>query len=287
MITYPNLYHLKYFADAAALGSISRAAEKNFVTHPAVSRAISALEEYLGTPLLEHQKKSFKLTEAGYKVAEQAQTLLLAASNFGNLDADDKTQLPMELKIGISRTLAEAYLSTLLLELKSKFPQVKVKVRFGTANEIAQAVAENTIELGLTIGGPSLATLKQTVVKNGSFILVEGGSKKEWAKNLNSKQLILTEPRVETEKLKISYKKEFGTAAQVLCEVSSWDVIGQLVQKGLGIGLLPDISIKHWPKKSFRLIKTKWFESPYEICVYTLKSQASNQAVEYIKEILA
>jgi DNA-binding transcriptional LysR family regulator len=48
MITYPNLHYLKYFADAVDLGSVSGAAQKNLVTHPAISRAISALERHLG-----------------------------------------------------------------------------------------------------------------------------------------------------------------------------------------------------------------------------------------------
>lgn len=287
MITYPNLYHLKYFFDAATLGSISRAAEKNFVTHPAVSRAISALEVHLGVSLIEHQKKSFKLTKTGHKIAEQAQILLTSAAQFGSSDRDENAQPPLELRVGVSRTLTEAYLIPLLQELKINFPQIKVKVRLGTANEIAQATAENSIDLGLTIGGTSLATIKRTLVKKGTFILVEGGHKKAWTKNLESKYFILTEPRLETEKLKIAYKKKFGSPAKVLYEISSWDVIGRLVQNGLGIGLLPDIAIKNWPKNSFQVVKTNWFESSYEICVLTLKSQTQNQAVEYVKETLS
>ena len=114
MITYPNLYHLKYFVDAVALGSISGAAQKNLVTHPAISRSISALEKLLETPLLEHQKKSFKPTEAGYKLAEQAQILLSAASEFQTFNLDSGKHQRVELKIGVSRTLTEPYLNPLL-----------------------------------------------------------------------------------------------------------------------------------------------------------------------------
>jgi DNA-binding transcriptional LysR family regulator len=286
MITYPNLYHLKYFVDAVALGSISGSAQKNLVTHPAISRSISALEKHLGTPLLEHQKKSFKLTEAGYKVAAQAQILLSAASQFQTLSLDSDKNESVELKIGVSRTLSELYLNPLLLNLKADFPNATAKVRFGTTNEIVEAVANRSIDLGLTIGTLNLATLRQTAIKKGQFILVESGPKKYWSNQFESKPFILTEPRSETEKLKAAYKRQFSRSLPVLFEISSWEVIGQLIQKGLGIGLLPDISVKNWNKGSYRILESLDFECPYEIYIHTLKSSGNNRAVEYIKNSL-
>ena len=256
MITYPNLYHLKYFSDAVTLGSVSAAAQKNYVTHPAISRAISALENHLGTPLLEHRKKTFKVTEAGYLIAEQARILLTVASEFETLSLKPHTKETIVLKIGISRTLSEVYLNPLLLEIKNKFPFSIVQVRFGTTNEIIEAAASGSIDLGVTIGNQNLTTLKQVVIKKGKFLLVESNIKSDINKNWDSKSFILTEPRSETEKLKTGYKKQFGNALPTLFEISSWEVIGQQVQKGLGVGLLPDLLTNHWKTGSFRILKT-------------------------------
>lgn len=286
MITYPNLYHLKYFVDAVALGSISGAAQKNLVTHPAISRSILALEKHLGTPLLEHQKKAFRLTKVGYKVAAQAQVLLSAAAEFGNLNLNTEKDEKIELKIGISRTLAEPYLDTLLSSLKTKFPKATAKVRFGTTNEIIESVANRSLDLGLTIGTLNLATLKQTVIKKGHFVLVESGPRKQSNSSLDSRQFIITEPRIETEKLKADYQRQFGRSLPVIFEVSSWDAIGNLVQKGLGIGLLPDISVKKWNKGSYRILKSLNFDCPYEIYIHTCKATENNRTLDYIKNSL-
>ena len=284
MITYPNLHHLQYFVDAVALGSISGAAQKNLVSHPAVSRSSSALEKHLGIPLLEHQKKSFKPTEAGYKVAEQAQILLSAASDFHSFSLKSDKKEAIELKIGVSRTLSETYLIPLLQSLRAKFPDATVKVRFGTTNEIVGAVADRSIDLGLTVGTLNFATLKQTVVNSGHFVLVESGPKRDWHHDLESKSFILTEPRSETEKLKSVYKRHFSRPLPVLFEISSWDVLGQLVQKGMGIGLLPDISVKNWKKGSFIILKSLDFECAYEIYVHTFKSSENNPVLQYIRD---
>lgn len=286
MITYPNLYHLKYFSDAVTLGSVSGAAQKNLVTHPAISRAISALENHLGTPLLEHRKKSFKVTETGYLVAEQAKILLSAASDFETLSLKLHAEETVVLKIGISRTLSEIYLNPLLQDIKKKFPFSTVQVRFGTTNEIIEAVANGSIDLGITIGNQNLATLKQAVIKKGKFLLVEGNLKSDGNKNLDSKSFILTEPRFETEKLRTGYKKQFGNPLPTLFEISSWEVIGQQVQRGLGVGLLPDILISNWKAGSFRILKTPWFDCPYGIYLHSLKTRPNNQVMEFAREIL-
>lgn len=286
MITYPNLYHLKYFADAVSLGSISEAARKNLVTHPAVSRAISSLEKHVGASLLEHQKKSFKVTKKGYQVAEQAQILLSAASDFGKMNKSSIDNEAMILKIGTSRTLADIYLSSLLQDLKKEYPSLIAQVRFGTTNEVIEAVANRSIDLGLTIGSQSLATLKQTSTHQGQFQLVQGIKMLKGNSEI-PRSFIITEPRIETERLRFGYAKHFGSDLPVLFEISSWESIGQLVQKGLGIGLLPDVLIRNCKKGSFQILKTDWFECPYEIYTHTLKAQSNNKVLEFAKNSLS
>ena len=59
-----ELRHLRYFKAVAELLNFSRAAESQRVAQPALSRQIRALEEELGTPLLE-RKHGVQLTDAG------------------------------------------------------------------------------------------------------------------------------------------------------------------------------------------------------------------------------
>jgi len=286
MITYPNLYHLKYFVDAVELGSVSGAAQRNLVTHPAISRAISALEAHLGVELLEHQKKAFRLTDAGYRVAEQARVLLSAASDFEILSLKSQNAETVRLKIGMSKSLSRIYLSPILQNLKKKFPNSTAQVFFGTTSEIIKAVADRSLDLGLTIGNQRLATLNQKAVSQGRFLLVESGPKKEWRADLESSSFILTEPRVETEKLKAGYKKHYGRDLPVLFEIRSWEVIGQLVQKGLGIGLLPDLAVQNWKKEDFRVVKASWFECAYEIYVHNSKDQGVNRVIRFVQDLI-
>ncbi|MFN8944119.1 MAG: LysR family transcriptional regulator substrate-binding protein, partial [Pseudobdellovibrionaceae bacterium] len=215
-----------------------------------------------------------------------ARVLLSAASEFKDFHRNSATEEMFELKIGISRTLTEVFLAPLLQDLQTHFPRATAKIRFGTTFEIIEAVASRSIDIGITIGSLNLATTSQTVIRKGQFVLVKARSEGKSEGDFESKSFLLTEPRVETEKLKAAYKKKFGRALPVIFEMSSWDVIRQLTQKGLGIGLLPDIAINKLQKTDLKILKASWFECPYEVYVHTLKAQSPHRVIEHAKDFL-
>ncbi|MFS4460996.1 LysR family transcriptional regulator [Bdellovibrio sp. HCB2-146] len=276
-MTLPNLDHLKYFADAVELGSISAAAQKNFVTHPAISRAITSLEEQMGVELLVHQRKNFQVTPTGYQVAEQARVLLASAREFTSLKLQTE-DLSGAISIGLSRTLGHAYLSPLLQDLAKKYPKMKAHIRFGTTNEIIEGVVKGNIDIGLTIGHQTMPTLKQNQIGSGKFVLIESESKKPspW----EERDYILTEPRYETELLKKEFYREFKEPLPARYEVGSWDAIVHLVRSGQGVGLVPEIAITPDRTKQLRILKPKWFQCDYEIFLHHAKGSRPNPAVE-------
>jgi DNA-binding transcriptional LysR family regulator len=86
--------------------------------------------------------------------------------------------------------------------------------------------------------------------------------------------------------LKRQYKKQFGKTLPVSLEIRSWEVIGQLVQQGFGVGLLPDIAIKNWKKGTFRLLRPTWFDCDYEIYVHHSRTPSRNQILQHSLEFL-
>ena len=76
-----ELEQLRTFLAVAETKSFTRAAERLFVSHSTVSRAVSALEEELGVCLLERDNRVFGLTQAGERLCERAKQLLELADN--------------------------------------------------------------------------------------------------------------------------------------------------------------------------------------------------------------
>lgn len=100
----PNLGALQAFEATARLGSFSRAAEELALTHSAVYRQVSGLEERLGVALFTRVRRRVMLTEAGAEYAARVRH---------HLDQLEKDTLGLMSRAGVGRNLHVAVLPTL------------------------------------------------------------------------------------------------------------------------------------------------------------------------------
>jgi len=261
-MTYPNLYNLKYYVDAVELGSISASAQKNHISHPAVSKAIQNLELHHDLKLITHKQKSFEITSDGYKFAKYAKSLLNQLENF---DAEFKHQTQIiqgKITIGISRTLGSLYLDKIIRTINNEYPNLELKIHLSTTNELIEQLLHKNIDLSLTIDKISVPNLKFETLKTGHFILVGKQNKKFNAHEIST-DTILTEPRYETELFKKEFNKKFKIHLKPKLEIKSWDMMSELVESGIGFGLIPDVLLLKY--KKLQKIETPWFQSQYNI----------------------
>jgi DNA-binding transcriptional LysR family regulator len=283
MITYLNPYYLQYFVDAVELGSISASAQKNLISHPAVSRAIKNLENELQIKLLIHQKKSFEVTEEGFQFAFEAKKTLLHLENLSNDSLVHKMNIKGSFSLGLSRTLGQIYLKRIILILEKQYPEVQLNIFFGTTNDLTAKLLEGTLDSCITIGKQTIPMLIQTKLKEGKFVLIQG-SRKNLSISENLSEFILTEPRYETELLKKQVLKKFQKNLHIKHQVGSWEVICDLVASNLGIGLVPELLIDK--NKEYQIIKQSFFDYPYEI-FYNKLNGPQTQLQKVMRELIA
>jgi DNA-binding transcriptional LysR family regulator len=271
-MTLPNPYHLQYFVDAVELGSVSAAARRNLVGHPTVSQGIKSLEKHLGLQLLDHRKKRFEVTADGQALVERARGLLEGLSKLADASASPREELRGRVRLGLSRTLAHAFLSPCVARLESEYPGIRLEVSFGSNGELIEKSTRGALDLSLTLGHQPMATLRQTELGSGRFVIISPRSRNA-PKIEASSRFILTEPRHETELLKKNFLKHFRAPLENSLEVCSWDVLSQLVADGLGFGLVPDITITPQKAQALQIHKLPWFSYGYQIYANELRSQ--------------
>lgn len=96
-----SLTELKFIVAVAQERSFRRAAEKCFVTQPALSLAIKKLEEELNIVIFERNRKDITMTEIGEKIVEQASRVLEETARIKQLADMGKNQLKGTFKLGI------------------------------------------------------------------------------------------------------------------------------------------------------------------------------------------
>ena len=99
-----TLNELRYIVAVAQERSFGRAAQKCFVSQPALSVAIQKLEEELGTPLFERGKSEITVTPVGERIVEQAQKVLEEAARIREIAQAGRNQLAGALRLWASST---------------------------------------------------------------------------------------------------------------------------------------------------------------------------------------
>ena len=97
---------LRYIVAVASERSFGRAAQKCFVSQPALSVAIQKLEEDLGTRLFERGKSEVSVTPVGERIVEQAQKVLEEIARIREIAQANSNPLAGALRLGVIHTVA-------------------------------------------------------------------------------------------------------------------------------------------------------------------------------------
>lgn len=147
-------FRLKVFRAVAEHLSFRKAAEQLFLTQPAVTLQIKALEEELGVLLFDRSAGRIALTRQGSVLFGYANKLAnMAAQAERELTSEDGKSSG-ELSLGISTTIAQYVLPRLLGAFLAENPRIEVSFHSGNTSEIVQLLLDGKVSVGL-IEGPS------------------------------------------------------------------------------------------------------------------------------------
>lgn len=140
---------LRYFAVVAEELHVGNAAARLFISQPALSQQIRALEEQVGLPLLIRHPRGVELTEAGTVLLEEARTVLAGSERLEATVEELRRGRTAGLRIGVPPGLAPTVLPALLAPLRKREPDAPIEVRELTTPEQVAAITDGMLDLGL------------------------------------------------------------------------------------------------------------------------------------------
>jgi DNA-binding transcriptional LysR family regulator len=145
-----ELRQLRYFVAVAEENNISRAAQRLFLTQPALSRQIKALEDEIGQCLFERHAHSIKLTPAGTTLLREARELLSHADRL--LERVRSSEDTVRLRVGYAPSLASGLLSGAVATFTQKHPQARVELFDLSTKEMLAGLENDSLDVALTVG---------------------------------------------------------------------------------------------------------------------------------------
>ncbi|MCE2909438.1 MAG: LysR family transcriptional regulator [Burkholderiaceae bacterium] len=149
-----TLVQLRHLLSLARTGSFSRSAAALFITQPALSRSIGALESELGQRLFDRVGRRSELTPFGREMAERAGELVLVADDLRERarrlskaaggsggQGDEGT-----LRVGLGSGPGSMLMTPLLLQCALQHPRLQLQVARAATEQLVQALRERTLD---------------------------------------------------------------------------------------------------------------------------------------------
>ncbi|GMQ91642.1 MAG: selenium metabolism-associated LysR family transcriptional regulator [Gammaproteobacteria bacterium] len=140
---------LQVFHTVARLLSFTKAAETLHMTQPAVTFQIRQLEEYFNTRLFDRTHNRISLTEAGLRVFEYAEKIIVLYGEMDNRVRELTGDVGGILMIGASTTIAEYVLPNLLGEFKDRCPGVQIRLKVSNSMGVVHMIEDNSVDVGI------------------------------------------------------------------------------------------------------------------------------------------
>jgi DNA-binding transcriptional LysR family regulator len=141
-----TLVQLRHLISLAESGSFSRSAQSLYITQPALSRSIRALEDELGMPLFDRIGRRIELTAFGREVVARARQLVFEAGDLRDSGRMMREGKGGALRIGMGSGPGAMLMTPLLMRMATQYPQVRVVVARGGTDLLAQALRARTLD---------------------------------------------------------------------------------------------------------------------------------------------
>ena len=241
MISESNLNRYRLFCAVAECESISKAAELNYISQPAISKAITKMEESLGTVLFNRNHRGVTLTDEGkvfYDELKSAFDIIKAG--------EDKLRSINELgigrlRLGASSVLCKAMLLPYLKGFINENPHIKITIECQSSSRIHKMLMDGVIDVGLMVKPDNMTELSFISLGEKEDIFTETPN---YLDNLalrnesdifeNANIMLLDSENVSRHHVD-KFFKENNIEPKHILEVSNMDMLIEFTKIGMGV----------------------------------------------------
>ncbi|NEU31317.1 LysR family transcriptional regulator [bacterium LRH843] len=244
-----NIQNLEAFVFVVHFGSFNKAAEALFLSQPAISARIRALENELNTILLNREGRKSHLTGAGKNFLPHAEKIINQYQE-ALYKLNQQMYIPNQISIGCANSVSSYLIPEILPQLRKKFPDLSVKIKSYHSEEVVSKVLNNEVDFGIVreITHPKINSIAildihvglyaspehPIIKKNEPFSLEELANHHIIFYDHNSPNWILISRLLEPVNL----------LQNMIVVIDNMEAAKRLVKKNLGICFLPEHAVQ-------------------------------------------
>jgi LysR family transcriptional regulator, hydrogen peroxide-inducible genes activator len=291
-----NFRDLQYLVALADHRHFGRAAEACFVSQPTLSTQVKKLETELGVELIERRPRNVLLTDAGQRVVERARVILDEAANIQGIASQAHDPESGSVRMGLFPTLAPYLLPHVVHRLHERFPRLELLLVEEKTEVILQQLADGQLDAGLLARPVFAPGLVEQVLFVEDFVLavpadhpLAGADEPVDPSVLATDDVLLLEEGHCLREQALDVCRLAGATERKGFRATSLETLRQMVAAGVGITLLPKLSVQPpiAPSDDIRLLR---FAEPVprrEIAMYSREKSVYRDFLPVIAEVIA
>lgn len=271
-----NLRHLKILCQVVDCSfNVSRAARALHTSQPSVSRHLHFVEDTLCADVFVRKgNRIVGLTSRGKQVLQLARTVMGEFEKIGLLGSNEDTDQSGQLTIAASHTHARYSLPKVITKFRQKYPQIKLVLRQGNANQVSRWVSTGAADVGIsatpTDNSPNLLFLP--CYEHHRIVLVPIGHpllkrRRLRLAELSKYPLITYEPPLTFHAAVLQAFARKGLEANIVLSATDVDVMKTYVTSGLGVAIVASLGYDRRLDVSLRAIPADHLFKPTMINV--------------------
>ncbi|CAM3686461.1 LysR family transcriptional regulator [Mesobacillus zeae] len=223
--------------------NMRKAAERLFVSQPALSQRLQNIEKSWGEKLFIRSQKGLSLTPAGELVIQFANEMLVKEEKVRESVSALNDEVHGTLKIAVASIVGQNWLPQVLKKFVGKYPQAKISLITGWSSEIARALYDDEVHIGIIRGTPDWKGVKMHLFKDSLFLV--------------DTEITRPEQMLETDRPFIQFKSDsnyyqeiqdwwlrnFQAAPKRTIIVDQIETCKQMTFNGIGYAILPEITL--------------------------------------------
>ena len=246
-----EISELLTFIKVAETASFSDAAEQLFVTQPAVSKRIAALEANLELKLFDRIGRQIQLTEAGQQLLPKAKKITAEIKDIKRSLTSQDEIISGELKMATSHHIGLHRLPNTLKQYQKDYPNVLIEIDFTQSEDAYQQVLKGDIEIAIiTLSNEENPMIESIPIWSDPLVLVVGHehvlafNQHDFdmqidIKDLASQPCVLPDQNTFTRQMVNKVLGNHGLKPNVRMSTNNFDTLTMLVSIGWGWSLLP------------------------------------------------
>ena len=237
-------FRLKVFRTVAQQLNFRKAAEQLFLTQPAVTLQIKALESDLDLRLFDRTGGKIALTQQGSVLLDYANKLASLASDAEQALCCSEDSISGELALGASTTIAQYVLPRLLGAFQNEHPKIQFSLRSGNTSEVVQCLLDGRVALGLIEGPARERGVRTEPFMEDELVLITppgfDSNRLSPAQFVSANMLIREQGSGSRRVVELALERaDFKLKAfKKVMELDSTEAIKSAVEAGLGVGFV-------------------------------------------------